>query len=181
MYLLPEWVNEDDAELEAIMEAAEAELQKATQILQSRARAKRLEDEETKALMQEWSLNDKAFDPLPAPDLAIVDPPPASASGLGPVLHMRNGGSLRSMSPSHFRAPEAGQLVMQVSNTVVVPSEMGATSMAILRRMAMAGMEEMGAQAMTAMPLEDITGKGVNQLSVEHRDDAGYAQCRRNG
>lgn len=172
---LSEWVNEDDMELEAIMEAAELELQKATQRLQSRARAKLLEDEETKALMQEWRLNDKAFD-APQPS-AIVAPPPPLANGLGPVLHMRSGGSLRSMSPSHFRGggASAGKLVMQVSNPVVVPSEMGATSMAILRRMAMAGMEGMGAQAMRAMSLEDITGKEVEQLSVDHRD-AGFAQ-----
>lgn len=170
--ILTEFLNEDDAELDAIMVAAEAELQKATQVLQSRARAKSLEDEETKALMQEWSLNDKAFEaprPVPSPDLAIEAPPPL-ANGLGPVLHMRNGGSLRSMSPSHFRGGDlAGQLVMQVSNPVVVPSEMGATSMAVLRRMAMAGMEGMGAQAMRAMPLEDLTGIGVDQLLVEHQ------------
>ena len=45
--------------------------------------------------------------------------------------------------------------------------------MDILRRMAMAGMEGMATQAMVAMPLEDITGKGVDQISVEHRD-AGF-------
>lgn len=169
--ILPEFVNEDDAELEAIVVAAEAELQKATQVLQSRARAKSLENEETKALMQEWSLNDEAFEApprVPSPDLTIVAPPPL-ADGMGPVLHIRNGGSLRSMSPSHFRGEDlAGQLVMQVSNPVVVPSEMGATSMAILRQMAMAGMEGMGAQAMRHMPLEDLTGKGVDQLLVEN-------------
>jgi hypothetical protein len=42
--------------------------------------------------------------------------------------------------------------------------------MDILRRMAMAGMDGMATQAMVAMPLEDITGKGVDQISVEHRD-----------
>ena len=52
----------------------------------------------------------------------------------------------------------------------MVPSEMGATSMDILRSMAMAGTEGIAAQTMVAMPLEDIIGKGVGQISIEHRD-----------
>lgn len=172
-----EWGNEDDEELAAIMDAAEAELQKATQILQSKARAKLLEDEETKALMQEWGLNDKAFDApqsQTSPDsshaLVPLLPPPPLGNGLGSVLHIRSGGSLRSMSPTHFQGGSAGGgLVMQVSNPVVLPSEMRATSMDILRRMAVAGMEGMPAEAIMAMPLEDITGKPLDLISFEQR------------
>lgn len=175
--LLSEWGNEDDEELAAIMDAAEAELQKATQILQSKARAKLLEDEETKALMQEWGLNDKAFDApqsQTSPDsshaLVPLLPPPPLGNGLGSVLHIRSGGSLRSMSPTHFQGGSAGGgLVMQVSNPVVLPSEMRATSMDILRRMAVAGMEGMPAEAIMAMPLEDITGKPLDLISFEQR------------
>ena len=175
-------------ELAAILEAAEAELEKATQILKSRARAKLLEDEETKALMEEWGLNDRAFSPQYEEEsdlsLAIVPVAPASApapapplgNGLGPVMRIRDGGSLRSMSPTHFRA--GGRLLLQASDPVVVDgtsSEMGATSMEMLQRMAVAGMEGMAAQAMMAMPLEDLTGMALDQISVEQRP-AGFTQ-----
>lgn len=190
-------------ELAAIIEAAEAELEKATQILQSKARAKLLEDEETKALMQQWGLNDTAFeevdvaaaaDPSPlAPDasdltMAIVPagaaaaaaaapPPPPLGNGLGPVIRFRDGSSVRSMSPPSQGEKGAGQLLMQASNPVVVPAEMGATSMDILRRMAVAGMEGMAAQAMMAMPLEDLTGKALDQLPVQvEQRPAGFSQ-----
>ncbi|KAG0619767.1 hypothetical protein M758_4G163300 [Ceratodon purpureus] len=183
-----DWGNEDDVELAAILEAAEAELEKATQILKSRARAKLLEDEETKALMEEWGLNDRAFSPQYEEEsdlsLAIVPVAPASApapapplgNGLGPVMRIRDGGSLRSMSPTHFRA--GGRLLLQASDPVVVDgtsSEMGATSMEMLQRMAVAGMEGMAAQAMMAMPLEDLTGMALDQISVEQRP-AGFTQ-----
>ena len=179
-------------ELAAIIEAAEAELEKATQIMQSKARAKLLEDEETKALMQEWGLNDRAFEDDAAETVndlsmaivpvAALSPPPPLGNGLGPVLRLRDGGSVRSMSPAHFQAGEAGgvapggRLLMQASNPVVVPSEMGATSMDILRRMAVAGMEGMAAQAVMAMPLEDLTGKPLDQIPVEQRPTSGFTQ-----
>jgi hypothetical protein len=163
-------------ELTAILEAAEAELEKATQILKSRARAKLLEDEETKALMEEWGLNDKAFAPQSEQEsdlsLAIVPvaPAPPLGNGLGPVMRIRDGGSLRSMSPTHFRA--GGRLLLQASDPVVVgatSSEMGATSVEMLRRMAVAGMEGMAAQAIMAMPLEDLAGMALDQIPVEQR------------
>lgn len=196
--LCPDWGNEDDVELAAIIEAAEAELEKATQILQSKARAKLLEDEETKALMQAWGLNDRAFEaaepePESAADMSMaivpVAPAPPLGNGLGPVLRFHDGGSVRSMSPSHFQGAAAGgaggRLLMQASNPVVVPAEMGATSMDILRRMAVAGMEGMAAQAMMAMPLEDLTGKALDQIPVEQRPTpAGFTQplgSRRHG
>ena len=170
-------------ELAAIVEAAEAELEKATQILKSKARAKLLEDEETKALMDEWGLDDKTFAPQPEESdlsLAIVPvapaPPPPLGNGLGPVMRIRDGGSLRSMSPMHFQA--GGRLLLQASDPVVVgatSSEMGATSVEVLRRMAVVGLEGMAAQAMMAMPLEDLTGMALDQIPVEQRP-AGFTQ-----
>lgn len=174
-------------ELSAIIEAAEAELEKATQILQSKARAKLLEDEETKALMQQWGLNDRAFEAVEeveessasGSDLSMAIVPVVVAplgNGLGPVMRFRDGGSVRSMSPAHFQG--GGALLMQSSAPVVVPSEMGATSMDILRRMAVAGMEGMAAQAVMAMPLEDLTGKALDQIPVEQRSTGSLGSHR---
>lgn len=140
-----------------------------------------LEDEETKALMEEWGLSDTTFAPqseqedLSLAIVPVVTAPPLG-NGLGPVMHIRDGGSLRSMSPTHFRA--GGQLLLQASDPVVVgakSSEMGVTSVEMLRRMAVAGMEGMAAQAMMAMPLEDLTGMALDQTPVEQRP-AGFTQ-----
>lgn len=171
------WGSEEDVELASIMEAAESELQKATQTMRSRNRAKMLEDEETEALMQEWGLNKKVFEASPRRASAVDDTgnpyamvmadPPSLGKSLGPVVQTGDGGTLRSMSPVNFQATNGGKLVMQVSKPVVVPVDMGASSMDILRRMAAAGMEGMADQAMMAMPLDDITGKSVEQIASE--------------
>ncbi len=172
------WVSQEDVELASIMEAAESELQKATQTMQSKNRAMLLEDAETEALMQEWGLSKSVFEEEPPSaswlhdyenlyGLAVADAP-ALGEGMGPVVETRDGGSLRSMNPSNFHAGTgSGQLVMQVSKPVVVPADVGSTSMDILRRMAAAGLDGMADQAKLAMPLEDITGKTVEQIATE--------------
>ncbi|CAK9200247.1 unnamed protein product [Sphagnum troendelagicum] len=172
------WGSEEDVELTSIVEAAESELQKATQTMQSKNRAKLLEDAETEALMEEWGLSKSIFEEEPPRsswlcdyekpyDLAVADAP-FLGEGMGPVVETRDGGSLRSMSPSNFQASSgSGQLVMQVSKPVVIPADMGSASMDILRRMAAAGMVGMADQAKLAMPLEDITGKTVEQIASE--------------
>lgn len=122
---IPAWDDECDDEFTAIMVAAEAELQKATQLLQSKARAKMLEDEETKALMQDWGLNDNAFDrPQPTPDnsLAIVPVSPAPISKNG--LYSRGGGSRGSLRSLEGRGA-GGRLLLQGPNPVATPSEKG--------------------------------------------------------
>ncbi|CAM6003008.1 unnamed protein product [Sphagnum balticum] len=172
------WGSEEDVELTSIVEAAESELQKATQTMQSKNRAKLLEDAETEALMEEWGLSKSIFEEEPPRSswlcdyekpyaLAVADAP-FLGEGMGPVVETRDGGSLRSMSPSNFQASSgSGQLVMQVSKPVVIPADMGSASMDILRRMATAGMVGMADQAKLAMPLEDITGKTVEQIASE--------------
>lgn len=179
------WGSEEDVELASIMEAAESELQKATQTMRSKNRAKLLEDEETEALMQEWGLNKKVFEGSSrtssyADDtgnsfaMVAFEPPPLGF-GLGPVVPVRDGGSLMSMNPYNFQATSDSKLVMQVSKPVVVPTEMGAQSMDILLRMAASGMDGMSNQAMVTMPLDDITGKSVEQIASE-----GFAAFRGN-
>ncbi|CAK9199260.1 unnamed protein product [Sphagnum troendelagicum] len=172
------YLNEvEDVELASIMEAAESELQKATQSVLSKSRGKLLEDAETEALMQEWGLNKKVFEGSPPKQPTVSEEygndlyaltmaeSPALGKDVGPIVHIRDGGSLRSMSPGNFK--KNGQLVMQVSKPVVVPGEIGSSSMDILRQMAITGIESMADQTRMVMPLEDITGKTVEEIASE--------------
>jgi hypothetical protein len=159
------------------MEAAESELQKATQTMRSKTRAKMLEDEETEALMQEWGFNKKVFEGSPHkssykddtgnPYAMVSFEPPPLGFGLGSTVPVRDGGSLMSMNPVNFQATSGSKLVMQVSKPVVVPTEPGANPMDLLLRLASSGMDGMTDQAMLTMPLDDITGKSVEQIASE--------------
>ncbi|XP_043713961.1 protein PLASTID MOVEMENT IMPAIRED 1-RELATED 1-like [Telopea speciosissima] len=168
-----------DFELSSAIQAAEAEHQIATQAINSKTKAKMLEDMETEALMREWGLNEGAFQSSP-PDSAggfgspIDLPPevplelPPLGEGLGPYLQTKEGGFLRSMNPSLFKnAKNSGSLIMQVSSPIVVPVEMGSGITEILQCLASVGIEKLSMQANKLMPLEDITGKTMHQVAWE--------------
>ncbi|KAI3443592.1 hypothetical protein Pfo_000257 [Paulownia fortunei] len=145
----------------------------------TKTRASRLEDLETEALMRDWGLNEKAFQHSPPSNSggfgSPIDIPPEDplqlpplAEGLGPFVQTKNGGFLRSMNPALFRnAKSGGSLMMQVSNPVVVPAEMGSGVMDILQGLASVGIEKLSMQANKLMPLEDITGKTIQQIVLE--------------
>ncbi|KAH7387103.1 hypothetical protein KP509_16G005400 [Ceratopteris richardii] len=161
---------DDDLELSSIMEAAESELQKAAQSARSKSRAQELEDEETQALMKRWGLNENAI--RSTPEKPMFGPhlrrPPPLAKGLGSVLQLEDGGSLRSMNPSIFpKHKAAGSLVMQSSKPVVVPSGMGSNAVDVLRHLASLGSETLSKQAMAAMPLEDVTKIADNLVAKQ--------------
>lgn len=166
-------------ELSTIVQAAETEHQKASQAIKSKTRAKMLEDAEAEALMQEWGLNENSFQssaprcsggfgsPIHLPPEEPFDLPPLG-EGLGPFVQTNNGGFLRSMNPSLFKnAKNNGSLIMQVSSPVVVPAEMGSGIMDILQGLASVGIEKLSMQAGKLMPLEDITGKTMQQVAWE--------------
>ncbi|KAG6723243.1 hypothetical protein I3842_03G199600 [Carya illinoinensis] len=93
---------------------------------------------------------------------------PSLGEGLGPFLQTKNGGFVRSMDPSLFNnAKSGGNLIMQVSSPVVVPAEMGSETIEILQRLASVGIEKLSMQANKLMPLEDITGKTMQQVAWE--------------
>ncbi|KAK4432845.1 protein PLASTID MOVEMENT IMPAIRED 1-RELATED 1 [Sesamum alatum] len=150
-----------------------------TDAFRIKTRASRLEDLETEALMRDWGLNEKAFEHSPPTTTggfsSLLDIPPQDiqqlpplAEGLGPFIQTRNGGFLRSMNPALFRNAKAGgRLLMQVSSPVVVPAEMGSGVMDILQCLAAVGMEKLSMQANKLMPLEDITGKTIQQIAWE--------------
>ncbi|GAB4853753.1 hypothetical protein Ancab_017946 [Ancistrocladus abbreviatus] len=145
----------------------------------NRPRAKVCEDLETETLMQEWGLNEKAFqtsppnsaadfggpnDPLPEEHIQL----PPLGEGLGPFVKTKSGGFLRSMNPTLFgNAKNYGSLIMQISSPVVVPAEMGCGVMEILQHLSSVGVEKLSMQANKVMPLEDITGKSMQQIAWE--------------
>lgn len=147
--------------------------------VKSKQRAHVLEDLETEALMREWGLNEKAFHHSPPKDCAgfgspIHLPPeqpptlPPLDEGLGPFLQTKDGGFVRSMNPSLFKnSKSGGSLIMQVSNPVVVPAEMGSGIMQVMQCLASVGIEKLSMQAKELMPLEDITGKTMQQVAWE--------------
>ncbi|KAK7329655.1 hypothetical protein VNO77_23828 [Canavalia gladiata] len=159
--------------------------------MRSKQRAQMLEDLETETLMREWGLNEKAFQHSPPKDYTAFGSPihvlheepltlPPLAEGLGPFLQTKDGGFLRSMNPLLFRnSRSGGKLIMQVSNPVVMPAEMGSGIMEILQCLASVGIEKLSMQAKKFMPLEDITGKTMQQISWEEKPvlERTYRQC----
>ncbi|PIN18230.1 hypothetical protein CDL12_09099 [Handroanthus impetiginosus] len=150
-----------------------------TDTFKTKTRASKLEDLETEALMRDWGLNEKAYQhsspnnscgfhspvEIPSENLQQL---PSLAEGLGPFVETKDGGFLRSMNPVLFQnAKTGGSLIMQVSNPVVVPAEMGSTVMDILQGLAAVGIEKLSMQANKLMPLEDITGKTIQQIAWE--------------
>lgn len=174
------WANLSDGfELSSVIQDVEREHQIATQAERTKTRAKMLEDLETEALMREWGLDENTFQhypqkssdgfgsPIDLPPEGLGELPPLG-EGLGPFLQTKNGGFVRSMSPSLFHnAKNCGSLTMQVSSPVVIPAEMGSEIMEILQCLASVGIEKLSMQANKLMPLEDITGKTMQQVAWE--------------
>ncbi|CAH8352393.1 unnamed protein product [Eruca vesicaria subsp. sativa] len=165
---------EEGFDLASLVHDIEEEYQIETQArVSSNPRAKMLEDLETESLMREWGMNENTFqnspphNAFPPADFPVNEPfdLPPLGDGLGPVVQTKNGGFVRSMNPLLFRNSKAGgSLIMQVSSPVVVPAEMGSGIMEILQRLANAGIEKLSMQANKVMPLDDITGKTMEEV-----------------
>ncbi|KAK4422199.1 protein PLASTID MOVEMENT IMPAIRED 1-RELATED 1 [Sesamum alatum] len=176
----------DDFDLSFAIQAVERKQGSVTQPLRSKRNAKILENLETEALMNEWGLNEKAFQYSPhassggfgSPVYLPAEEPlrlPSLEEGVGPIIWMKDGGVLRSMNPLLFRnANNGARLIVQVSAPVVFPSAMGFTVLEILQCWASGGVEKMCIQANELMPLEDVTGKTMRQVlsEAESRTDA---------
>lgn len=169
----------DDFDLSLVIQEAEKEHKRVSQSLSSRRNAKRLENLETETLMRKWGLNDEVFQYSPritsggfgSPVYVPPEEPselPPLAEGLGPILQTKGGGFLRSMNSSLFRRAKNGaKLIVQVSNAVVLPAVMGSNVMEILQCWASGGAEDMFVQANALMPLDDITGRTMQQVMQE--------------
>ncbi|KAL1189096.1 Protein PLASTID MOVEMENT IMPAIRED 1-RELATED 1 [Cardamine amara subsp. amara] len=170
---------EECFDLDSLIHDIEEEYQLEAQARVSEPRAKMLEDLETESLMREWGMNENTFQNSPPhngrnvfhpADFPVKEPfdLPPLGDGLGPVVQTKNGGFLRSMNPLLFRNSKAGgSLVMQVSTPVVVPAEMGSGIMEILQKLATTGIEKLSMQANKVMPLDDITGKTMEEVLWE--------------
>ncbi|KAG6414525.1 hypothetical protein SASPL_121897 [Salvia splendens] len=149
------------------------------QSLRDKRNAEMLENLETEALMHQWGLTEKAFQYSPratsggfgSPVYLPAEEPiqlPPILEGKGPMVRMKDGGFLRSMNPLLFRnANNGARLTVQVSAPIVLPSSMGYTTLEIIRCWACVGVEKMCLQANELMPLEDVTGKTIQQVLAE--------------
>ncbi|XP_047174840.1 protein PLASTID MOVEMENT IMPAIRED 1-RELATED 1-like [Vigna umbellata] len=174
-----QWNFSEDVRSSSLLQDLQEEHLAESQDVRSKQRAQTLEDLETEALMRQWGLNEEAFHHSPPKDftgfgspipLPPEEPPilPPLDDGLGPFLQTKDGGFLRSMNPSLFKnSKSGGSLIMQVSNPVVVPAEMGSGIMEVLQCLASVGIEKLSMQAKELMPLEDITGKTMQQVAWE--------------
>nr|XP_010916728.1 protein PLASTID MOVEMENT IMPAIRED 1-RELATED 1-like [Elaeis guineensis] len=165
----------EDFDLLSIVHAGEVDHQETTQEVKTMSKAQVLEDRETEALMNEWGLNEKVFDSSPPEgwdgfgnpiDLPPEDPValPPLGECLGPFIQTKDGGFLRSMNPSLFRNCKNNyNLIMQASHPVVLPVDMGSDIVEILQRLASVGIEKLSGQASKLMPLEDVSGKTMQQ------------------
>ncbi|XP_022750061.1 LOW QUALITY PROTEIN: protein PLASTID MOVEMENT IMPAIRED 1-RELATED 2-like [Durio zibethinus] len=148
-----------------------------SQSLKNGRKIKMLENLETEALMREWGLDEKAFQSSPLVQTdgfgsPIALPPeqgelPPLGDGFGHFIPTKDGGVLRSMNPSLFRnCKNVGHLVMQVSRAAVFPAALGTDIMEILQNLASLGTENLSLQVSKLMPLEDITGKTLQQIAL---------------
>lgn len=169
----------DDFDLSLVIQEAEKEHRRVAQSLRSRRNAKLLENLETETLMQRWGLNEKAFQHSPrfasggfgSPVYIPLEEPsywPPLGEGLDPVIPTKGGGVLRSMDSSLFKnAKNGARLVLQVSIPIVLPAVVGSNVLEILHGWASVGPERFLSQASELMPLEDITGKTLQQVMME--------------
>lgn len=167
----------ENSDLSLIIQAAEEEHKRASELLKRR-KAKILEGLETEALMREWGLNEKDFQNSPcicsggfgSPiELPLEEPllPPLE-EGFGPYVRMKGGGFLQSMNPSLFKnAKNGANLVIQISNPVVIPPKLGYDVMEIMQHLALVGIDKLREWVNQLMPLEDITGKTIQQVAWE--------------
>ncbi|XP_008445518.2 protein PLASTID MOVEMENT IMPAIRED 1-RELATED 1-like [Cucumis melo] len=171
--------QDEDFDFSSIYVAEEVQ-EEGYQSLRNRRNAKILADLESEHLMREWGLNESDFEHSPhysssgfgSPiELPLQEEPPKLSSlgeGFGAFLKMNGGGFLRSMGPWLSQNTSIGQsLVIQCSEPVVLPAEMGHDIMEIAQNLALAGTVNLSTLAKKLMPLDDITGKTLHQMVLE--------------
>ncbi|KAF8040648.1 hypothetical protein BT93_B2773 [Corymbia citriodora subsp. variegata] len=171
--------NSEDFILTSVLQDSEEEYEQSSPSLRHRRKVKMLEDLETEVLMREWGLDEKAFQNSPrcssggfGSPIELPSPEPVESpllgEGFGPSIQTVGGGLLRTMIPSLFRNAKNGMnLIQQVSRPVVLPARMGSSNMKVLQHLASIEIEKLSKQIDKAMPLEDITGRTLQQVACE--------------
>lgn len=168
-----------DLDLSFPIQSSARNPQSLDQSFRDKRHAEMLENLETEALMNQWGLSEKAFQyspraasggfgsPVYLPNEEPLQLPPI-IEGKGPIVQTKDGGFLRSMNPLLFRnANNGARLIVQVSAPVVLSSAMGCTPLEMLKFWARVGVEKMCFQVNKLMPLEDVTGKTIQEVLSE--------------
>ncbi|KAH7315087.1 hypothetical protein KP509_21G033400 [Ceratopteris richardii] len=111
-------VNNNELNLISIIETAEVELRKSAQSLQSKVRAKIIEESETKTLMKEWGLTDEIFERPEQSLLPFSVMDISSLSDSTSVVKLKDGGCLKVM-----HSCSGSNLMLQFSNAIVIPAQ----------------------------------------------------------
>ncbi|KAM7462209.1 hypothetical protein LguiA_030330 [Lonicera macranthoides] len=130
----------EDFDLSLMIQSAEKESDRVSQSLRSRKDAKILENLETQALMQQWGLNENAFQYSPQ----------TSSGGFG--------------SPICVYPEEPPELTLIGKGLGPIVQTKGWRFFACW---ALVGIEKMSIQINDLMPLDDITGKTIPQVALE--------------
>lgn len=93
---------------------------------------------------------------------------PDLGKGLGCVVQTRNGGYLAAMNPLDIAVgrKDTPKLAMQISKPVILPSK-ATNGFELFQRMAAIGLEELGSEILSLMPMDELQGKTAEQIAFE--------------
>ncbi|KAA8537377.1 hypothetical protein F0562_026936 [Nyssa sinensis] len=94
---------------------------------------------------------------------------PDLGKGLGCVVQTRNGGYLAAMNPldSAMARKDTPKLAMQISKPLLLPSNKSMSGFELFQRMAATGLEELGSEIFSLMPIDELMGKTAEQIAFE--------------
>ncbi|XVE75561.1 hypothetical protein DITRI_Ditri12bG0103400 [Diplodiscus trichospermus] len=94
---------------------------------------------------------------------------PDLGKGLGCVVQTRDGGYLAAMNPLHslVARKDTPKLAMQMSISMVLPSDGSSSGFELFQKMAAVGLEKLSSQILSSMPLDELMGKTAEQIAFE--------------
>lgn len=92
---------------------------------------------------------------------------PDLGKGLGCVVQTRNGGYLAAANPfdTAVAKTDTPKLALQLSKPMVIQS--GNTGFEIFQKLAALGLEKLASEALSLMPLDELSGKTAEQIAFE--------------
>ncbi|KAL3514889.1 hypothetical protein ACH5RR_027606 [Cinchona calisaya] len=93
---------------------------------------------------------------------------PDLGKGLGCIVQTRNGGYLAAMNPldTEVARNDTPKLAMQISKPVILPSK-ATNGFELFQRMAAMGLDELGSEILSLMPMDELIGKTAEQIAFE--------------